>query len=61
MADNRGLLRSKDAAHMLDCSPDSIVVLANKGKLRGVKEGSRWKFRFKDVEAYKKQSERNKD
>ena len=61
MVDNNSLLRSKDAAHMLDCSPDNIVVLANKGKLRGVKEGSRWKFRFKDVMAFKKQAEREKD
>jgi excisionase family DNA binding protein len=51
---NRGLLRSKDAAHILDCSPDDVVDLARKGKVRGVKEGRFWRFRIADINAYKK-------
>jgi excisionase family DNA binding protein len=48
------LLKSKDAAHILDCSPDDVIDLARKGKLRAVKQGRFWRFRQSDVVSYKK-------
>jgi hypothetical protein len=39
MAKKEGLLRSKDVAHILDCSTDDVIDLARKGKLLGVKVG----------------------
>jgi hypothetical protein len=48
------LLRSKDVAHLLDCSPDDVIDLARKEKLKGVKQGRYWGFRFQDVESYRK-------
>lgn len=48
------LLKSKDAAHILDCSPDDVIDLARKGKLRAVKQGRFWRFRHADVLAYKR-------
>ena len=46
------LLNSNDVAHMLDDTPDDIVLLARKGLLRGVKKGKRWKFKKRDVLSY---------
>jgi len=46
------LLNSNDVAHMLDESPDDIILLARKGLLRGVKKGKRWKFKKRDVLSY---------
>ena len=51
-------LRSKDVAHLLDCSPDEVGVLAKTGKLHGVKKGKLWLFRLQDVEAYRRKWER---
>ena len=48
------MLRSKDVAHILDCSPDDIIELAKKGKLKATKAGRFWRFRQADVVAYKK-------
>jgi hypothetical protein len=45
------ILRSKDVAHLLDCLPDEVGVLAKTGKLHGVKKGKIWLFRLQDVEA----------
>jgi excisionase family DNA binding protein len=47
------LLKSKDAAHILDCSPDDVIDLARKGKLRAFKQGRFWRFRQSDVVSYK--------
>ena len=60
MAKSETLMRSKDVAHILDCTPDDIIVLASSGKLRGSREGRYWRFSFKDVMAYKKQQEKGK-
>ena len=46
------LLNSNDVAHMLDDTPDDILVLARKGLLRGIKKGKRWKFKRRDVISY---------
>ena len=54
MASSKDLLRSKDVAHILDCSPDDVIELARKKKLKGTKTGRFWRFRPEDVMAYKK-------
>ena len=48
------LLRSKDVAHILDCSPDDVIELARREKLKASKAGRFWRFRLSDVEAYKR-------
>jgi excisionase family DNA binding protein len=48
------LLKSKDVAHILDCSPDDVIDLARKGKLRAIKQGRFWRFRESDIVSYKK-------
>ena len=53
MALKKTLLRSRDVAHVLDCSPDDAVELARRGKLKGTKTVSYWRFRLEDVIAYK--------
>jgi excisionase family DNA binding protein len=54
MAKKETFLRSKDVAHILDCSPDDVILLARKGKLRALKQGRFWRYRNADVTAYKK-------
>ena len=49
-------LRSKDVAHILDCSPDEVAELAKAGKLKAEKRGRYWQFRRVDVMAYKRQN-----
>jgi hypothetical protein len=48
------ILKSKDVAHILDCSPDDVIMLAQKGKLRAKKEGKYWKYKLSDVMTFKK-------
>ena len=48
------LLRSKHVAYILDCSPDDVIELARKGKLKGTKMGRFWRFRQEDVLEYRK-------
>jgi len=52
------VLKSKDVAHILDCSPDDVILLARKGKLKGTKQGHFWRFREADVVAYKRRMEK---
>jgi len=42
-------LRSKDVAHILDCSPDDVLAWANSGKLKGRKTGRFWWFTMAGV------------
>ena len=51
-------LSSKDVAWILDCSPDDVMELARRGKLKSTKVGRFWKYREADVMAYKN---RNKE
>lgn len=46
------VLRSGEAARLLNLSPDSVNALARKGLLKGRKEGRQWRFRRKDVEDF---------
>ena len=48
------VLRSRDVAHLLDCSPDEVIELAQRGKLKAIKEGRFWRYRPEDVMHYKK-------
>ena len=52
------ILRSKDVAHMLDCSPDAVYPLIQRGELRAVRKGRLWRFRLRDVEEYLKRKAR---
>ena len=52
LAKKDDLLNSNDVAHMLDESPDDIILMARKGTIRGVKKGKRWKFKKRDVISY---------
>ncbi len=54
MTKKESLLRSKDVAHILDCSPDDVIELARRGKLRASKQGRFWRFRYSDIVTYKK-------
>jgi excisionase family DNA binding protein len=44
-------------AHILDCSPDDVIELARRGKLRASKQGRFWRFKHNDVLVYKKKYE----
>lgn len=55
--DDNNLLRARDVAHILDCSPDDVYPLINTGELKACKVGRLWKFRLEDVLAYKEQCE----
>jgi len=52
------LLGSKDVAHILDMSPDDVAYLVRKGKLRATKTGKFWRYRQRDVIAYKERMEK---
>ena len=54
MASKVKILKSRDVAHILDCSPDDAIMLARKGKLRAKKEGKYWLYRYSDVMRYRK-------
>lgn len=48
------LLNSRQAAALLELSPDTVNVLARKNALPGVKRGRQWRFRHQDVTLFKK-------
>jgi excisionase family DNA binding protein len=48
------LLKSKEAALILDCSPDDVIELARKGRLQATKVGRYWRFRESDILAYQR-------
>ena len=49
------LLNSRQAAELLDLSPDTVNELARKNTLPAVKRGRQWRFRHRDVSSFKKQ------
>ena len=49
------LLNSRQAAEILDLSPDTVNELARKQTLPGVKRGRQWRFRRRDVAVFKRQ------
>ena len=58
MAKEEKLLKSKDVAHILDCSPDDVHVLVHRGDLKGTKVGRFWRYRLEDVMEYKRRMEK---
>jgi excisionase family DNA binding protein len=54
------LLKTRDVAWILDCSPDDVNALARSGKLKAFKQGRNWRFREADVVAHKKRMEKLK-
>lgn len=59
MAKVKEILRSKDVAQILDCSPDDVIQLGQKGLMGAYKDpGSRfWKFPMRAVMKFKKAQE----
>lgn len=49
------LLNSRQAAEMLDLSPDTVNDLARRQALPGVKRGRQWRFHRRDVAVFKRQ------
>ena len=49
------LLNSRQAAELLDLSPDTVNELARKNTLPAVKRGRQWRFRRRDIASFKKQ------
>jgi hypothetical protein len=56
MASKVKILKSREVAHILDCSPDDAIMLARKGKLRAKKEGKYWLYHYADVMRYRKRT-----
>jgi hypothetical protein len=56
MASKVKILKSREVAHILDCSPDDVIMLARKGKLRARKEGKYWLYSYTDVMRYRKRT-----
>ena len=54
MAEKVQFLNSRDVAYILDCSPEDVIDLARREKLKAVKQGHYWRFRLADVQAYKR-------
>ncbi|HJY82448.1 MAG TPA: helix-turn-helix domain-containing protein [Candidatus Binatia bacterium] len=48
------LLNSRQAAEILDLSPDTVNELARKHTLPGIKRGRQWRFRRRDIIFLKK-------
>ncbi len=48
------ILNSKEAALMLDMSPDTVNEYARKAILPAFKQGRQWRFSVKDIEAFKR-------
>lgn len=57
MAKEEKLLKSKDVAHILDCSPDDVHVLVHRGELKATKVGRFWRYRLEDVMDYQRRME----
>ena len=47
------ILNSKDVARILDMSPDTVNEFARKSILPAYKKGRQWRFRRRDITAFK--------
>jgi len=54
-------LRSRDVAHIADCSPDDVIEFARKGRLKAQKFGRFWRFSLPDVKAWMKEESKRKE
>ncbi len=52
------LINSRQAAALLELSPDTVNELARKNALPGVKRGRQWRFRQQDITLFKKQQQK---
>jgi excisionase family DNA binding protein len=50
-----GILNSTDVARILDLSPDTVNELARKSILPAYKRGRQWRFRRRDISAFKQE------
>ena len=48
------LLTSREAAEILDLSPDTVNEFARKQVLPAVKKGRQWRFRRRDITSFKR-------
>jgi len=48
------LLTSREAAEILDLSPDTVNEFARKQVLPAVKKGRQWRFRRRDIASFKR-------
>lgn len=49
------ILNSKEVARILDLSPDTVNEFARKSILPAFKKGRQWRFRKRDIAAFKRQ------
>lgn len=49
------ILTSKEVARILDMSPDTVNEFARKSILPAFKKGRQWRFRKRDVAAFKRE------
>ena len=52
------LLNSREVAHILDMSPDTVNEFARKSILPAFKKGKQWRFRKRDIFSYTKKQVR---
>jgi len=60
VAKTEELLKAKEAAHILDCSPDDVLLWRQRGELEGLKKGRFRRFRLSDIQAFKRRPEESK-
>lgn len=49
------ILNSREVARILDLSPDTVNEYARKSVLPAFKQGRQWRFRERDIEAFKRE------
>lgn len=49
------VLNSREVAHLLDVSPDTVNDLARKSILPAYKKGRQWRFRKRDIVVFRKE------
>lgn len=49
------VLNSRDVAQILDMSPDTVNEFARKSILPAFKKGRQWRFRRRDIAAFKRE------
>jgi excisionase family DNA binding protein len=52
---DEAIVNSKEAAEILDTSPDTVNEYARKSILPGFKKGRQWRFRRRDVQSFRGQ------
>ncbi len=55
------LLTSREAAEILDLSPDTVNEFARKQVLPAIKKGRQWRFRRRDITSFKRYLSKSPD